>query len=156
MVTEPVTRRNMLDELYVCSKQVIHQVYLSLGANIGNRKRTIRQAVELIGAQVGEVVRLSSLYETEPWGFSSPNKFINACVCCHTALTPHQVLVATQRIERELGRMSKSVDGEYHDRIIDIDILLYDDLVVDEPGLQIPHPHMHEREFVLRPLREIL
>jgi 2-amino-4-hydroxy-6-hydroxymethyldihydropteridine diphosphokinase len=71
-------------------------------------------------------------------------------------LTPHQVLVATQRIERELGRMSKSVDGEYHDRIIDIDILLYDDLVVDEPGLQIPHPHMHEREFVLRPLREIL
>jgi 2-amino-4-hydroxy-6-hydroxymethyldihydropteridine pyrophosphokinase len=146
----------MPDELYVCSKQVIHQVYLSLGANIGNRKRTIRQAVELIGAQVGEVVRQSSLYETEPWGFSSPNKFINACVCCHTALTPHQVLVATQRIERELGRMSKSVDGEYHDRIIDIDILLYDDLVVDEPGLQIPHPHMHEREFVLRPLREIL
>ena len=156
MVTEPVTRRNMPDELYVCSKQVIHQVYLSLGANIGNRKRTIRQAVELIGAQVGEVVRQSSLYETEPWGFSSPNKFINACVCCHTALTPHQVLVATQRIERELGRMSKSVDGEYHDRIIDIDILLIDDLKIDEPDFKVPHPWMEERDFVMKPLKEIL
>ena len=146
----------MLDELYVCSKQVIHQVYLSLGANIGNRKRTIRQAVELIGAQVGDMVRQSSLYETEPWGFSSPNKFINACVCCHTVLTPREVLVVTQRIELTLGRLSKSVGDEYHDRIIDIDILLYDDLIINEPELQVPHPHMHEREFVLRPLQEIM
>ena len=135
---------------------MLHQVYLSLGANIGNRKRTVRQAVDLIAEQVGEVVRQSSLYETEPWGFASPNKFINACVCCHTALTPRQVLEATQRIERQQGRMSKTVDGEYHDRIIDIDILLYDDIQLDEPDLHIPHPHMNEREFVLKPLSEII
>ncbi len=135
---------------------MLHQVYLSLGANIGNRKRTVRQAVELIAEQVGEVVRQSSLYETEPWGFASPNKFINVCVCCRTELTPRQVLEATQRIERQQGRTSKTVDGAYHDRIIDIDILLYDDIRLDEPDLHIPHPHMNEREFVLKPLSEII
>jgi 2-amino-4-hydroxy-6-hydroxymethyldihydropteridine diphosphokinase len=132
-----------------------HQVYLSLGANIGNRKAAIRKAIELLGERVGEVAKQSSLYETEPWGFSSPNRFINACVCCLTTLTPREVLQFTQAIEQEMGRTGKSVDGEYHDRIIDIDILLYDDWKVDEPGLQIPHPLMYEREFVMQPLGEI-
>ena len=80
---------------------------------------------------------------------------LNACVCCETTLSPHEVLWATQRIEKELGRTGKSVDGEYQDRVIDIDILLYDDLHVDEPDLKIPHPLMKEREFVMEPLREI-
>lgn len=134
----------------------MHKVYLSLGTNLGNRKRHIREAIEKIGELIGDVVRLSALYETKPWGFSSPNDFINACVMVETALSPRQLLEMTQRIEREMGRMGKSVNGEYHDRIIDIDILLYDDLTVSEPDLVIPHPLMEERDFVMTPLKEIL
>lgn len=132
-----------------------HTVYFSIGSNIGNRKALVREAVSRLASEVGRVTAFSSLYETEPWGFSSPNKFINACACCLTLLTPRQVLVATQRIERCMGRTLKSVDGVYHDRVIDIDILLYDDVRLDEPGLQIPHPHMAQRAFVMDPLREI-
>lgn len=135
---------------------MLHHVYLGLGSNIGNRKGLIREAIRLIGLRVGEVVRRSSLIETEPWGFDSPNKFINACICVVTTLSPHEVLAITQQIEREMGRTGKSVDGVYHDRVIDIDILLYDDLKVDEPDLTIPHPKMNEREFVMVPLKEIL
>ena len=134
----------------------MHKVYLSLGTNLGNRKRHIREAIEKIGELIGDVVRQSALYETKPWGFSSPNDFINACVMVETALSPRQLLEMTQRIEREMGRMGKSVNGEYHDRIIDIDILLYDDLTVSDPDLVIPHPLMEERDFVMTPLREIL
>ena len=133
-----------------------HLVFFSLGSNIGNRKRLIREAISLLNERVGRVVRESSLIETAPWGFSSPNHFINACVCCETKLNPRQILAVTQRIEREMGRVVKSQDGEYHDRIIDIDILLYDDLTIDEPDLKIPHPHMKERDFVMNPLQEIL
>ena len=106
----------------------MYQVYLSLGTNLGNRKRNIREAIDKIGEQIGVVKRQSALYETKPWGYSSPNDFINACVLVLTPMAPRQVLEATQRIEREMGRTLKSVDGEYHDRIIDIDILLVDDL----------------------------
>lgn len=134
----------------------MHTVYLSLGANIGNRKRTIREAIEKIEEMVGVVVRQSTLYETKPWGFESPNDFINACICVETGLLPHQLLLATQKIEKELGRIGKSVNQEYHDRVIDIDILLYDDLSIDEPDLKIPHPLMNERDFVMKPLQEIL
>lgn len=134
----------------------MHKVYLSLGTNLGNRKRNIREAIEKIGELVGVVERQSALYETKPWGYSSPNDFINACVLVDTVLAPRQLLETTQRIESEMGRILKSVNGEYHDRIIDIDILLYDDLRVDEPDLQIPHPLMEERDFVMTPLREII
>ena len=134
----------------------MHTVYLSLGSNLGNRKRLLREAIALVGSDVGCVERESSFIETEPWGFSSPNKFLNCCVKVVTALAPRQLLEATQRIERELGRTMKSEDGVYHDRVIDIDILLYDDIAVDEPDLKIPHPLMGERDFVMVPLREIL
>lgn len=133
----------------------MHQVYLSLGTNLGNRKRNIREAIERIEELVGVVMRQSALYETKPWGFSSPNDFINACILIETALAPRQLLEALQGIENEMGRTLKSVNGEYHDRIIDIDILLYDDLKVNDPDLVIPHPLMEEREFVMVPLREI-
>ena len=135
---------------------MLHQVFFSLGSNIGNRKQLIREAIALLDERVGCVTRESSLIETAPWGFYSPNKFINACVCCETSLNPRQILAVTQNIEREMGRVGKSKNGEYHDRIIDIDILLYDDLTVNEPDLKIPHPHMKERDFVMGPLREIL
>ncbi len=133
----------------------MHQVYLSLGTNLGNRRENIREAIRKIGEQVGVVTRQSALYETKPWGFSTPNEFINACVLVETGLVPRQLLEATQRIEKEMGRTLKSVDGAYHDRIIDIDILMYDDIKVDEPDLKLPHPLMEERDFVMVPLREI-
>lgn len=134
----------------------MHKVYLSLGANIGNRKRAMRQAIEKLGEFVGSVVCQSALYETKPWGFESPNDFINCCVLVETPLSPRQLLEATQHIERDLGRVEKTADDhEYHDRVIDIDILLYDDITVDEPDLKIPHPLMNERDFVMEPLKEI-
>jgi 2-amino-4-hydroxy-6-hydroxymethyldihydropteridine diphosphokinase len=134
----------------------MHKVYFSLGSNIGNRKRNMRDAIEQLGRRVGKVERQSALYEYEPWGYDSPNKYINAAVCCLTEFSPRQVLEITQQIERDMGRTSKTVNGEYFDRIIDIDILLFDDYKVNEPDLQIPHPLMQERQFVMEPLKEIL
>ena len=139
-----------------------HQVYLGLGSNLGDRETLIAQAIELIGKRVGKVIRQSSLIETEPWGFESENKFLNGVILCETTLTPHRLLKTTQSIERTLGRKKKSTDSSllspvsYTDRPIDIDILLYDDLTVDEPDLKIPHPLMHERAFVMIPLKELL
>lgn len=133
-----------------------HIVYFSLGANIGDRKLTILRAIDRIGELVGVVERRSALYETQPWGFTSSHSFLNAAVCCRTKLSPREVLVQTQLIEKELGRTIKSVDGQYQDRAIDIDILLYDDWQVDEDDLKIPHPLMYERDFVMIPLREIV
>ena len=134
----------------------MHTVYLALGTNLGDRREIIREAVKRIGKDVGTVERQSSLLETKPWGFVSANDFINAAVRVSTSLSPRRVLETTQHIEREMGRTRKSTDRQYHDRIIDIDILLYDDIEIDEPDLHIPHPLMHERDFVMRPLQEIL
>ena len=131
-------------------------VYLSLGSNLGDRELTLRRAVSLLEERVGRVLRLSAFHETAPWGFSSDNMFVNAAVSIETSLSPRQLLVATQAIEKDLGRTVKSADGLYHDRPIDIDILLYDNMTVDEPDLKIPHPLMNEREFVKIPLREIM
>ena len=127
-----------------------------MGTNLGDKRKNIAEAIKNIGELVGDVVRQSALYETEPWGFRSDNRFVNAAVCVDTQLSPRQLLEVTQRIEREMGRTLKSDGGEYHDRIIDIDILLYGDLHIDEPDLKIPHPLMHERDFVMTPLNEIM
>lgn len=131
-----------------------HQVYLGLGSNLGERKELIEKAIALIGERIGTITRQSSLIETEPWGFESSHKFLNGVILCETALTPREVLKGTQQIERELGRKKKTT-LTYKDRPIDIDILLYDDLKVDEPDLKIPHPLMHQRDFVMIPLKEI-
>lgn len=130
-------------------------VYLGLGSNLGNKEQHITTAVKHLEQRVGKVRRLSSLLKTEPWGFTSPHSFVNAAVSIDTILSPHEVLEATQQIERDMGREQKSMNGEYHDRIIDIDILLYDDMEVNEKDLIIPHPLMHQRDFVMIPLREI-
>lgn len=132
-----------------------HQVYLGLGSNLGDCRKNLERAIRLIGDKVGQVTRQSSFIETEPWGFESPNKFMNAVILCETTRSPREVLLLTQQIERDMGRMKKSVSGGYADRAIDIDILLYDDVTIDEPDLKIPHPLMHERDFVMRPLNEI-
>ena len=130
-------------------------VYLGLGSNLGNKEQHITTAVKHLEQRVGKVRRLSSLLKTEPWGFTSPHSFVNAAVSIDTILSPHEVLEATQQIERDMGREQKSMNGEYHDRIIDIDILLYDDMEINEKDLIIPHPLMHQRDFVMVPLREI-
>ena len=139
----------------------VHKVYLGLGSNLGDKEAHIRKAITLIGERVGTVLRQSSLIETEPWGFESEHTFLNGVILVETTLTPRQTLKATQKIERDLGRKRKSTDSSSHqlpnysDRPIDIDILLYDDLTIDEPDLKIPHPLMEQRDFVMIPLREI-
>ena len=130
------------------------QLYLSLGSNIGDRKKNITDATLLCSALIGTLQTLSSFYETEPWGFSSPNKFINAVICLETDKSPEQCLALAKGIEREMGRQPSGKEG-YEDRIIDIDILFYDDLVIQTEELTIPHPHIGERDFVLMPLVEI-
>ena len=134
---------------------VKHKVFLGLGSNLGERQANIERAIELISERVGEVIRRSSLIETEPWGFESEKKFLNSVILCETTFTPRQVLRKTQKIERDMGRKKKTSSLQYSDRPIDIDILLYDDLTVDEPDLKIPHPLMQERDFVMIPLKEI-
>lgn len=133
-----------------------HIAYLSLGSNLGDRHATMQSAILLLGKQAGTVDRVSSAIETEPWGFESANKFLNMCVRIITTLSPEQLLATTKDIELQLGRTTKSVNGQYNDRPIDIDILTYDDLHINTPSLTLPHPHMHERDFVMIPLREIL
>ena len=133
-----------------------HIAYLSLGSNLGDRHATMQSAILLLDSQAGSVDCVSSAIETEPWGFKSANKFLNMCVRITTTLSPEQLLTTTKNIELQLGRTTKSVNGQYHDRPIDIDILTYDDLHINPPSLTLPHPHMHERDFVMIPLREIL
>ena len=152
----------------------MHQVYLGLGSNLGDKEENIRKAINLINEQIGTVVRQSALFYSEPWGFESENQFVNAAICVSTTLTPHEVLKANQHIEHLLGKTEahaterpsdlhqqtstinhQTSDITYHDRPIDIDILLYDDLHIDEPELKIPHPLMQMRDFVMIPLREI-
>lgn len=133
----------------------MEKAYLGIGTNLGDKEENILGAYEMIESRVGKILRKSSMYATEPWGFQSENGFLNAVVCVETPLTPRELLRETQKIERQMGRKEKSKDGTYHDRVIDIDILLYGDMTINEPDLVIPHPLMKEREFVMKPLEEI-
>ena len=131
-------------------------IYLSLGSNLGDKEGNILRAYTLIEQRIGHIARKSSLHRTKPWGFDSSNDFLNSVIAIETSLTPRELLTETQRIEKEIGRTAKtSADGTYQDRLIDIDILIYNDLIIDEPDLQIPHPLMNQRDFVLKPLKEI-
>lgn len=133
----------------------MHQVYLGLGTNLGDKEANLKAALEEIKKRVGEIASLSAFYASDPWGFESENSFLNAVCCVMSDLSPMEILSITQEIERELGRKTKSLNGIYSDRMIDIDILLYDDLQIQTPELTIPHPLMWERDFVIIPLREI-
>ncbi len=133
-----------------------HCVYLGLGSNMGDRRATLLKAYKEIDRLVGPIVRQSAFLVSKPWGFRSNNDFLNSVVCCHTRLSPRQVLRVTQHIERSLGRRTKSTGGIYHDRPIDIDILLYDHLRMADPDLCIPHPLIFQRDFVWKPLLEVL
>lgn len=129
--------------------------YLGIGTNLGNRTENLHNAINLINEQAGTLLACSSFIETEPWGFTSDNPFLNAVVAIATPHAPHQLLHITQSIEKTMGRMHKTRFGKYTDRIIDIDILLYDELIINSPTLTIPHPHLLKREFAYLPLLEI-
>jgi len=128
-------------------------VYLGIGTNLGNREGNLKHAVARIEEFIGPVLKSSSIYETAPWGFQSSDEFLNMVVQVETKLIPSGLLGRLLMIESLLGR----VRGETHysSRLIDIDILLYEDLIVEEESLKIPHPLLHERKFVLIPLCEI-
>jgi 2-amino-4-hydroxy-6-hydroxymethyldihydropteridine diphosphokinase len=123
--------------------------YVGLGSNLGDRERLIREAAELIGA-----VRLSTVIETEPWGHKDQPLFLNAVAELETPLAPRQLLDHLLDVERRLGR--ERVGPQWGPRTIDLDLLLYGDQTLDEPGLVVPHPRLTEREFVLRPLAELV
>ena len=130
-------------------------VYLCLGSNLGDKQTFIKTALTLITERAGAILALSGFYETQPWGYDSTKTYQNVAVAVQTDLEPANLLATTQAIERDIGRRQKTINGEYHDRVIDIDILLYDDLILQTPTLTIPHPLMHQRPFVLQPLSEI-
>ncbi len=154
-------------------------IYFGIGTNLGDREANLRTALQLLYERVGECIACSSVYRSAPQGFVSENEFANMVVACKTDHSPEEVLLITQQIEREMGRTEKSVNGVYHDRVIDIDLLQAgignqesgsgnreSGIGSRESGIQtqvecktdtltLPHPRMHERDFVIIPLREV-
>ena len=141
---------------YTAMQMKKHDVFLSLGTNLGNKEKNLTTAIELLEKTVGNIICQSSFLFTEPWGFESDNAFLNAALHIGTTLTPTQLLDTTQEIEKTMGRTSKSAGGQYEDRLIDIDILLYDRQRIDTERLTVPHPLMLQRQFVTEPLSQIL
>ena len=131
------------------------KVHLSIGTNLGDRLGNLKQACRQIGNEIGEIIAISSVYETDPVGFESSDLFYNICISVMTSLSPMQLLDQTQKIELSMGRLGKSAFGEYSSRIIDIDIVLMEDLILETATLTIPHALFSERIFVLMPLEEI-
>lgn len=128
-------------------------VLISIGSNLGNRVENNNNAICHMSEGLGKVIAQSPLYESKSWGKSSPNDYINSCILLETDLTPHELIEQIHNIENKMGRVRLE---KYSDRIIDIDILLYDNLVIDSEDLIIPHPHMHDRLFVLVPANQIV
>jgi 2-amino-4-hydroxy-6-hydroxymethyldihydropteridine diphosphokinase len=132
----------------------VTRAYVGLGANLGPREQTLRRAVELLAASRGvEVVAVSELRETEPVGVLDQPRFLNGAVALETALSPRELLARMLAIERELGRVRGG--ARWGPRTVDLDLLVFGAETVDEPGLRVPHPHLHERRFALEPLAEI-
>lgn len=132
---------------------MIKTVFIGIGSNLGERMDNLDLAVSRIGGTTGIIEAKSSVYETEPWGFETENKFLNMVVKVNTNLETGQLLETLLGIEERMGRIRENKD--YSSRIIDLDILFYGDLIIEESGLRIPHPHIHNRRFVLVPLAEI-
>lgn len=129
------------------------EVYIGLGSNMGQRIRNLEQAIKRLAACTGVfLIERSPYYETEPQGGPPQPRYINAALGIKTNLSPHELLAKTQEIENSMGRIRKQRWGP---RTVDIDILLYDDLIIQEEALKIPHPSMHLRQFVLEPLCDI-
>jgi 2-amino-4-hydroxy-6-hydroxymethyldihydropteridine diphosphokinase len=129
------------------------KVFLGIGSSLGSRESNLNDAVKNIAEFIGPVVASSSVYETEPWGFQSANQFLNIVAIVKTDLSPSELIDRILTIETKIGRIRN--EEKYSSRVIDIDILFFDDLILDGKSLTIPHPKMHERKFVLVPLCEI-
>lgn len=127
-------------------------IYIGIGSNLGNREENCDKAVSLLKDNGIKVTQFSSMIETEPWGLEGQPKFINMAVEAETVLSPQKLLKLLKGIESEIGREESERWGP---RVIDLDILLYDDLILKTSELEIPHPHISERDFVLKPLSEI-
>lgn len=132
----------------------IHTLILSTGSNLGNRQENLETAGERIGEKIGKIRKSSCIYESLAWGYQSENRYYNQCLEIVTDLAPVECMERILAIERQMGRERAS--SGYADRIIDIDILFYDELILETDHLSIPHKKMHERRFVLLPLTEIL
>ena len=129
--------------------------YLNIGSNMGDRRDNLYRAVVAIAAITGECA-VSSIVESEPWGFESDNRFMNLGVSFDSDIEPQEMLDRIHDIERSLGSAShRDADGGYIDRLVDIDIVAIDDLVIDTPTLQVPHPHLPERDFFLIPMQQL-
>ena len=132
-----------------------HHIFLALGSNLGEKEKNIEAAYEKIEERIGKIVSTSAFYITEPQGFDSHNLFVNSACEVVSKLSIYKVFSITQSIEKEIGRLKKSNSEIYTDRIIDIDIILYDDLILQTPELIVPHPRFYLRLFVLMPMEEI-
>ena len=134
-------------------------IYFGIGTNLGNREENLRTALQLLHERVGECLACSSIYRSAPQGFVSDNEFSNIVAVCETDYPPEEVLTITQQIERDMGRTEKSVNGIYHDRVIDIDLLKATHrssiITHHSSNLTLPHPRMLERDFVVIPLEEV-
>jgi 2-amino-4-hydroxy-6-hydroxymethyldihydropteridine diphosphokinase len=128
-------------------------VFLGIGTNLGSRESNLEQAVARIEEYIGPVINSSSIYETEPWGFEAKDEFLNIVVKVETDQTPSGTLEKILMIESLMGRVRGQ--KRYSSRLIDIDILLFEDLIIDKKNLKIPHPLLHQRKFVLVPLCEL-
>jgi len=132
----------------------LNKAYLLTGSNMEPRFDMIKQAAAMIEADVGKVLQLSSVYESEAWGFKADKKFLNQLILVETPLLPHELLACILKIEEKLGRR-RNMTEKYQSRLIDIDILYFNNAVIDMPALTIPHPRLHERRFAMLPLAEI-
>ena len=130
-------------------------IYLGLGSNLGDKRNNIEHALDQLTGKVGMICACSDFYETQPSGYESKESYLNIAIAVETTLKPTALLSVTQMIEKVMGRQNKTINGKYLDRIIDIDILLYNDRIVQTRTLLIPHPLLHQRAFVLQPLAEI-
>ncbi|WP_369752556.1 2-amino-4-hydroxy-6-hydroxymethyldihydropteridine diphosphokinase [Flavobacterium sp. WC2409] len=130
-----------------------HQVVLSLGSNQGNRHENIKQCLELIHQEIGTIIKVSKVYETPSWGFES-DAFYNCALVLHTFNSANKVLNQALKIEKKLGRIRTDEKG-YQSRIIDVDLIAFDDIIIDSEKLQIPHPLMQNRKFVLLPIQDL-
>jgi 2-amino-4-hydroxy-6-hydroxymethyldihydropteridine diphosphokinase len=132
----------------------VTRAYVGLGANLGDRERTLRAAVDALGAEEGiEVVAVSTLRETDPVGVGDQPRFLNGVAVLETSLGARELLDRLLAVEQRFGRVR--VAGEHGPRTLDLDLLLYGDRTIDEPGIAVPHPRLHERRFVLEPLAEL-
>jgi len=129
------------------------EIYFSLGSNLGDRKIALEKAIFYVEKHIGKIIKISSIFESEPWGVDYKEKYLNQVLLCQTMLSPESVLNEILKIEKLIGRKKREV--KYESRIIDIDILFYDDQCINTKTLIVPHPLLHKRKFVLVPLNEI-